>query len=777
MSWFEALIDPGKLLPQAQRDPSPPQQVGLALLLEGEFVFYRSLAERLKWPEIGAPPPKGADAGARLLSAVATHLTAGDEAEDPYRRLTRVRNPEIATLAVLLLSFLYSDTGRPQESIKLLRRAVLGHESPVEQALLRLQLGLRLAEESDPKSAIAETELAVKAATRVRPMSWGRALKTIGEHNLYAYEWRRGGRTRSPFSLPLRGQSPVLFRSEILYSEGLSKYLTSTFERSLADPYRRTLRFQAVDPVEAPLRGALIRSELLADWQELRQARSLFGRYLVLSRLGTANGVPAAALELLRRAGDADGVQAASTTISRMGPLAPLQLATQALVERADFGAGEASASLRLLAVGADVLDEAAVAEAVRRLISDANYFRAQWAHAPSALAALVSGAPVSAQTEASNFVRSLAIDESNGALVQGLAPVVSAIRWRDVDPDERARWLQFVEEWFGTPTHSHFLAVRALLALAQTDPGEIEPLLRARFATHPDVESLALIYDSLSTPPVWARRSAWSIISDQLRAIREQASHGSYGMGMIDVANLALAYLRTDRANKSGWNELTDFLLDPKVGISSKTRAIEHMARRDVRLPEPVRLRLQAGLPTIAAFDEQFGDGPEAFRGAVLKLAARVRSAAPDEILVGLLGLAGEPNAVSRMVAAGALVATHARVGKGVATTLGLTLAHDASHDVRGAAARALAELATDDDETLNRARRARLSAMLGDPGTVVPLGVLAGLYDAITASLRLDASLRGPLEALTKQHPSRRVREGAETVIGLADSKAKRQ
>jgi hypothetical protein len=773
VSWYEALIDPGQLLPSAQRDPAPPPQVGFALLLEGEFVFYRSLAERLKWPGIGEPPRKGADTSARLLSAVAAHLTAGDEAEDAYRRLTRVRDPEISTIAFLLLSFLYSDTGQLQESIKLLRRALSAHGSPIEQALLRLQLGLRLAEESDPASAIEETELAIKAARRVRPMSWGRALRTIGEHNLFAYEWRRGAATRSPLSLPLRGRSPLLSRSQILYSEGLSKYLTDTFERSLADPYTRTLRFQSMDPVEAPLRGALIRSELLADWNEVRQARSLFGRYLVLSRLGTANGVPAAALELLRRAGDAKAVQAASTTIARMGPLAPLQLVTHALVERADFGAGESSASLRLLAIGADSLDEATVAEAAKRLMSDASYFRAQWAYAPNALAALVAGAPAATQTEASEFVRSLAADESNGALVQGLAPVLSAIRWHDVDPRERARWLDFVQDWFGTPTDSHFLAVRALLGLARTDPGEVEALLRARFATHPDVESLALIFDSLSEPPAWARKSAWPIISEQLRSIRQQASQGSYGMGMIDVANLAVAYLQTDRTNKSGWDELIDFLLDPKVGTSSKTRAIEHLSRPDVRLPKHVRLRLQAGLPTIAAFDEQFGAGPEAFRGAVLKLAARVRSGAADEILVGLLGLAGEPTAVSRMVAAGALVATHPRVGRGVATTLALMLAHDASHDVRGAAARALAELATDEDETISRAQRARLLALLGDPGTVVPLGVLAGLYDAITASLKLDTHLRDRVEALTKQHPSRKVREGAQTVLALADSK----
>src|ERR1700680_4686830 len=144
MSWYEALIDPGQLLPLAQRDPTPPLQVGLCLLLEGEFVFCRSLAERLKWPGFAEHPRKGADAGARLVSAVATHLTAGDEAEDSYRRLTRVRDPEISTLAFLLLSFLYSDTGRPQESITLLRRALPKHDAPIEQALLRLQLGVRL---------------------------------------------------------------------------------------------------------------------------------------------------------------------------------------------------------------------------------------------------------------------------------------------------------------------------------------------------------------------------------------------------------------------------------------------------------------------------------------------------------------------------------------------------------------------------------------------------------------------------------------------------------
>jgi hypothetical protein len=768
VSWLEVLLDPGALLRRVQRESDLPAPVGLALLLEGEFVPYRSVAHRQGWPDLEGGSTPQTDPGKRLLSAVILHLSGSGDAEAAYRRLTRVRESEIVTLALLLLAYLYSDTGRPQKAIKLLRQALPKHPAPLEETLLRLQLGMRLAEESDAHAAVTEAKLASRVASQVKPASWRKALRTIALHNLFAYDWRSGVTRRSPFSLPPRGEASLLMRPSILYAEGLSKYLGSTFERSLADPYTRSIRFQAVDPVETPLRGALNRAELVGDWNDVRQARTLLGRYLVLSRLGTPNGVPAAAIELLRRAGDADGVRAAAATVGRMGPLGQLRLVTQALVERGDLGAGEAIASLRLLRIGADLLEPTTVATAAAQLMADPAFFQAQWAESPDALAMLLGLAPAATQTEAALFTRSLIEANPDGPLVQGLAAVVAAIRWSDVDESERTRWLQLVREVFGTATQTHFVALRALLALATTNAADVESLLRMRFDAHPDVETLALVFDAFPQPPTWARTSAWPLISARLREAREQASRGSYGFGMIDVANLALAALQ-GRSNSQGWNDLVDFLLDPAVSMSSKTTALENLARPDVRLPVDVRRRLQSGLPAIAAFDDQLGVSPEAFRGAVLKLSAKTRAGARDELLVALLRLAGEPSAVSRIVAAGCLAAVQPRVGASVATTLALTLAHDPNHDVRGAAGRALAQLAGDGDETLDRARRGRLLTLLTDPGTVVPYGVLAGLYETTRTTSKLDGELRAAVESLEKQHPSRRVREAARSVLQL--------
>lgn len=769
MSWLEALLDPGALLRRVQREADLPAPVGLALLLEGEFVLYRSVAQRQGWPDLEGGSTPQADRGKRLLSAVILHLSGSGNAEAAYRRLTRVRESEIVTLTLLLLAYLYSDTGRPQEAIKLIRQALPKHPAPLEETLFRLQLGMRLAEESDAHAAVTEAKLASKVASQVKPASWSKALRTIALHNRFAYEWRTGVTRRSPFSLPPRGEASLLLRPSILYAEGLSKYLDSTFERSLADPYTRSIRFQAVDPVETPLRGALIRAELIGDWNDVRQARTLLGRYLVLSRLGTPNGVPAAAIELLRRAGDADGVRAAAATVGRMGPLGQLRLVTQALVERGDLGAGEAIASLRLLRIGADLLEPTTVATAAAQLVADPAFFQAQWAESPGALAALLGVAPAATQTEGALFTRSLIDANPDGPLVQGLAAVVAAIRWSDVDESERTRWLQLVREVFGTATQTHFVALRALLALAATNAADVESLLRRRFDAHPDVETLALVFDAFPQPPTWTRTSAWPLISARLREAREQASRGSYGFGMIDAANLALAALQKERSNSQGWSELVDFLLDPAVSMSSKTVAIENLARPDVRLPVDVRRRLQSGLPAIAAFDDQLSVSPEAFRGAVLKLSAKTRAGARDELLVALLRLAGEPSAVSRIAAAGCLAAVQPRVGAGVATTLALTLAHDPNHDVRGAAGRALAQLAGDGDETLDRARRGRLLTLLADPGTIVPYGVLAGLYETARTTSKLDGELRAVVESLGKQHPSRRVREAARSVLEL--------
>src|SRR6266545_3608826 len=65
------------------------------------------------------------------------------------------------------------------------------------------------------------------------------------------------------------------------------------------------------DPVEAPLFGALLQSEIWADHYALQRCRKLAGRYRILSAAGIQNRQPEGGFEQLRRARDAKAIRKA----------------------------------------------------------------------------------------------------------------------------------------------------------------------------------------------------------------------------------------------------------------------------------------------------------------------------------------------------------------------------------------------------------------------------------------------------------------------------------
>jgi len=314
---------------------------------------------------------------------------------------------------------------------------------------------------------------------------------------------------------------------------------------------------------------------------------------------------------------------------------------------------------------------------------------------------------------------------------------------------------------------------LRALVP-AQRGRGALQALRAALIPVQPSLELLAITFDSFDEPPQWARQHAWPLVSAALAEIRTQAAGGSYGFGMLDIANLAISVLQYRQRDHKAWAELVAFLLDPRVGMSAKARALERLGRRETRVPQQARAQLRNGLATMSAFVDELGSPPESFVAGKLRLASRIGGLSRDEILVTLLELAGEANAVSRMLAASVLSSVQTRVGAGVASTIALMLAHDANHDVRGAAARALAQLTGTGQETLEEARHERLRTLLAESGVVVPYGALAGLYDAASANEATDDSLLLPVQLIATQHPSRTVRVGAQTLIALLDRTA---
>jgi hypothetical protein len=769
VSWLAAIIDPGSLVRRAQREERPPPEVGLALLLDGETQLYQMLAAKCGWPQVGEPVSARANSGKRLLAAVASHLWAVGEAEEMYFWLTKVRQSEVSTVASLLLAYLYSDTGRLPEAIKTLRRQAGRHHEPVEEALLRLQLAFRLSEAPDYAAALAEVDRVVRLSSRVKPRPWAMALRKLAEWNRFQYRWSGGLSPGNPLELPSRTEPPFLLRPAVTNADALSGFLNTTFERSLTDPYSRSVRFQPRDPVESGLTAGVIQSELLGDWYETRNARKLLGRYLVLTRLGTPQGVPPAAFELLRRAGDGDGVQQAARTVHRLGALGPLQLATQALIERRDLGAADPQASLRLLAVGADVLGEEEAGVALDQLLGASGFVPAHWADAPRALAGLVRVAPAVTQTEVALFVRTLATDQSNPALVQELTRVVDAVRWDAVDPVERSLWLDFVAQALDASAPAHFVAMRATLALASAEPEAIEKILTERLTTEPSLETLALVYDALHRLPLQSRKVAWELVGPALRQMRDQAHAGRYQFPSIDIASLATAVLGDSR-NLEEWEELVAFLLDEAVAMAAKVGAFEGLAQPSTDIPTPVRQRLTVSLWEATGFEDPLFSRTEAFEAARLKLAARVGAASRDELLAALLGLAGGSSVASRLEAARVIPPLQRRVGTGVAATLALALSRDGNHDVRAAAGNAIAQLGESGDPLLQRSLEARLIDLLREPGAVVPLDTLRGIHQALTLGQELPTAVIREVRQLAKRHLSRAVRDGASEVSALA-------
>jgi hypothetical protein len=673
----------------------------------------------------------------------------------------RSRDRALATLATLLQALLYSDTGRGDDAIKLLRGRANRSEDQLQEALLRMQLGMRYGEKREFQAAIRETNTAQALAQR-SPKAWRLAIGTAAAHNIFAYRWNAESIMERPLELPAFTDSIALTRGSLLLADAFSPLLDESFERSLAEPYARSVRFRAVDPVEASLRGALMRAELLSIWNATRQSRQLLGRYLTLSRLGTPSGVPPGALELLRRAGDSKGLALTARTIWRLGPLPPLLLTVSTIVRR-DFAQAEPAPLFSLLEAAADLLPAPEAGVALDQLMSERGEFLREWSTSIGAMAELTKSAPPQAQPVVATFAREILQTDSHAGVVQSLTRVIEAIRWAEVDSIERNAWLKLVRD----RNHPNVDAVApaVLHALAHVERRAVEALLRARLEEAVALDTIAVTIAALDPLPGWAAARAWPGLDEAMREIRYAAEQGQYGLGGLDVGRLAVAVLRTDLSNKRGWRNLVDFLLDPRVAVSAKTGALDALSWRDVQIPAEATRLLRSEIRTISGFDEPLGGFPEAFEGAVLRLAARVGGLTKDELLVRLLGLAGQPTTVGRVVAALALPALTPQVGIEVALTLGLSLTHDADPEVRGAAGAALTQIRGQMPPALKDAKRSRLQALLAEPGAIVPIRVLGGLGRGGPAA-RLDTQTTTLVAGLRDHHPSRAVREAAQAV-----------
>jgi hypothetical protein len=350
--------------------------------------------------------------------------------------------------------------------------------------------------------------------------------------------------------------------------------------------------------------------------------------------------------------------------------------------------------------------------------------------------------------------------------LVQGLARVVGAIRWDEVDRAERKAWLEQVDADFGSGTDAHFVAVRAITELAATDADAITEFLKTRFLSDPSVELLALISDTVPALPKWARTVGWSLLSEDLARVRSDAADGKYGIGTLDVCDLAAALLLQDPRNRDGWAELIAFLLDPATSAGSKQRAFDRLARSSRPIPRAARDDLRHGLGSVEAATLDLEAPPEGFVAAKLRLASRIGGVDRNTMLTQLLALAGSSAAYARIEAAITLPYTRRRLAPHLVITIALMLARDASPDVRAAAAESLAQLQRIGDVAIRTVVREQLVEFLGDPGTAVPARTLLGLRQFVRSGGTIDDEIGELVGRLSRHHMSQSVRRMASAV-----------
>ena len=172
MSWLEALLEPSALLRGAQTSERPTPPMGFALLLDGRLQAYQSFAKRGGWPALGERVEPRANPSRRLLSAVGRHLTGSEDPKPDYLKLSRSRDTQLSCVALLLLSFAYSDAGRPADAARLLASRIPDRYPPLEHGLLLLQLGVRHAEASELREAIAASETCQEVTRQAQPVRW-----------------------------------------------------------------------------------------------------------------------------------------------------------------------------------------------------------------------------------------------------------------------------------------------------------------------------------------------------------------------------------------------------------------------------------------------------------------------------------------------------------------------------------------------------------------------------------------------------------------------------
>lgn len=759
--WARALLLPSSML-RASRDEL---LRAVALLLEGRVDAYRTIATSLDLPTDTEPRSRtelGQFAQALLLST--------DDDAAAMQQLSQLlgrqlESAEIRAVAAIVQGVLLAGVGRPDWAVRTLRAEL---EQPIDgltKALLLVHLGLRSSEQGEMTEALDFTQAAQQAVSRRRGGD-AYTLRLVAELNAWQIGWVAGRRVTPP-SLSFH-RAPLFAWIFGGSDDALTAYLNEMFTSYFEDPHTRTVKFAAEDSIDVGLGQTLRRCEFLAYRQGIVQYRQKLGRYRLLTEEGHPGPAVSSGFELLRRAGDDKGLRLVARTFRASGPLEVLR-SVGLRATKASWLEPELQATLEVIGSTAFAFGSENAASAFSRLMKAlpdviSRTFAGAWL-VDSGFRALAGLLPLLREAEtatASKWLRSVAEGEASTLIHHSMPTALHALRWEHLDEQERAAWFQFVERHLLGRDDRLFPARSAVLELASVDSPRALATIYTAYREG-QLQWLAPLVVGREDLKESDRRR---IVEDLLRAasaIRDQAHGGEFRLGGPHIGNL-LASAAIQFGESALFVELGRFIGDGQLPLDERMAAALVLLEQPGSVPTQLRRRLAKGLagPTI---DMPLLGDPGPLELVNLRLRAAFGRLSSSDAIPILLRYANDRRPqlrTSAAVAAGTLAAS-AQVPIG---TLLLSLSHDPVPEVRGAAGRWLSRIEMRSG-VLDKARLARVSELLQEPGELVPLQVWMGLAQFVRAGGTLDREIRQLAEEVATHHIAHTVREAASAVV----------
>lgn len=339
------------------------------------------------------------------------------------------------------------------------------------------------------------------------------------------------------------------------------------------------------------------------------------------------------------------------------------------------------------------------------------------------------------------------------------IAKIVHRIEWVDVDSDLKELWrgLTTTQTSDGRTTHTA-AALRSALSVGPELPVGVDPSLNEL------AESINLSLRAEMPIPDHLRQAARSIALESLARAAQEAAAGTYAVRTVRPAEI-VAVLLSQSSNEDEWTGLLNFLTNPLVARSEKSRAFDVLVSEQPNLPTELASRHADRLASLITEADRWSfNDPHSDDLFVPALSfAYAYEFVTNEIAADhFRALASSPDRQRRRLAGRHLSILASKSLQDWMLPMVFALSSDPDPKVRFAVTRALGEICERQDAVGHMAIE-RLSELLQSGGIYVPLNTLSQMGPTALRTPQIDRMVR----QLRNDSQSWRVRKRAAQLL----------